>query len=152
LLATWSSVTGNEICIRYGRQRVVLWVMLSTMVVALLIGLSAAIGYGAAVAMCLLYNTMIYGDSSALTAGASGSAKPGQRGATLAVHSTLGYFGGFLGPLILGIILDLAGGESVFAWTLAFGHLAVIMVIGVVAISYLKPKDLSGDRHVNGME
>ena len=152
LLATWSSVTGNEICIRYGRQRVVLWVMLSTMVVALLIGLSAAIGYGAAVAMCLIYNTMIYGDSSALTAGASGSAKPGQRGATLAVHSTLGYLGGFLGPLILGIILDLAGGESVLAWTLAFGHLAVIMIVGVVAISYLKPKDLPGDRHVNGLE
>lgn len=152
LLATWSSVTGNEFCIRYGRQRVILWVMLSTMVVALLIGMSAAIGYGAAVAMCLIYNTMIYGDSSALTAGASGAAKPGQRGATLAVHSTLGYIGGFFGPLVLGIILDLAGGESVLGWTLAFGHLAVIMIVGVFAISYLKPKDLPGDRYVNGPE
>jgi len=151
LLGTWSSVTGNEICIRFGRQRVVLWVMVSTIVVAVVIGLSAAIGYGTAVALCLIYNSLIYGDSSALTAGASGSAKPGQRGATLAVHSTLGYLGGFLGPLFLGIILDLAGGESVIGWTLAFGHLAVVMIIGIVAIAYLKPKDLPGDHPVHGM-
>ena len=152
LVATWSSVTGNEMCIRYGRQRVVLWSIFATMIVALSIGYSAAIGYGAAVAMCLFYNILIYADSSALTAGASGSAKSGQRGATLAVHSTMGYLGGFLGPLVIGIILDFAGGESVLAWTLAFGHLAIIMIIGIIAMAYLKPKDLPGDRYVNGTE
>jgi MFS family permease len=102
--------------------------------------------------MCLFYNILIYADSSALTAGASGSAKPGQRGATLAVHSTMGYLGGFLGPLVIGIILDFAGGGSVLAWTLAFGHLAIIMIIGIIAMAYLKPKDLPGDRYVNGTE
>ena len=150
LLATWSSVAGNEFCIRFGRQRVILWVMMSTMAVAAIIGLFSAIGYGAAVILCILYSSLIYGDSSALTAGASGSAKPGQRGATLAVHSTLGHLGGFVGPLVIGIILDLAGGESVLGWTLAFGHLAIVMIVGVVAITYLKPKDLPGDHPVHG--
>jgi MFS family permease len=152
LVATWSSVTGNEMCIRFGRQRVILWTIFATMIVALSIGYSAAIGYGTAVVMCLIYTILIYADSSALTAGASGSARPGQRGATLAVHSTIGYIGGFLGPLVIGIILDLAGGGSVFAWTLAFGHLAVIMIVGIVAFIYLKPKDLLGDQYVNGTE
>ena len=64
----------------------------------------------------------------------------------------MGYIGGFLGPLAIGIILDLAGGASVFAWSLAFGHLAVIMIVGIVALAYLKPKDLPGDRYVNGMD
>lgn len=150
LVATWSSVTGNEMCIRFGRQRIIFWSMIAAMIVAASIGYSATIGYGAAVVMCLIYNIFIYLDSSALTAGASGSAKPGERGATLAVHSTMGYIGGFLGPLMIGIILDLAGGASVFGWTLAFGHLSVIMVVGVFAIGYLKPEDLAGDRTVKG--
>ncbi len=152
LVATWSSVTGNEMCIRYGRQRVILLTMFVTMIFAISIGYSATIGYGTAVVMCLIYTMAIYTDSSALTAGASGSAKPGQRGATLAVHSTMGYIGGFLGPLVIGIILDVAGGTSVVSWALAFGHLAVIMIVGIVAFAYLKPNDLLGDKYVNGTE
>jgi MFS family permease len=150
LLATWSSVTGNEICIRFGRQRVILLIMAATLVVAATIGLVSAVGYGAAVVLCIIYSSLIYGDSSALTAGASGNARPGQRGATLAVHSTLGHLGGFIGPLVIGIILDLAGGESVLGWTLAFGHLAIVMIFGIAAIAYLKPKDLPGDHSVHG--
>ncbi|NKB19824.1 MAG: MFS transporter [Alphaproteobacteria bacterium] len=150
LLATWSSVAGNELCIRFGRQQVVLWIMISTMMVAVTIGLFSAIGYGAAVVLSIIYSSLIYGDSSALTAGASGNAEPGQRGATLAVHSTFGHLGGFVGPLVIGIILDLAGSESVLGWTLAFGHLAIVMIVGIVAIAYLKPKDLPGDHPVHG--
>ena len=40
----------------------------------------------------------------------AGTAEPSRRGATLAVHSTLGYAGGFVGPLLIGYTLDLAGG------------------------------------------
>jgi hypothetical protein len=52
-------------------------------------------------------------DSTVRGGRSAGSAEPGQRGATLAVHSTLGYAGGFLGPLALGAVLDLLGGASV---------------------------------------
>src|SRR5438128_1695778 len=47
-------------------------------------------------ALVLVYAMLIWSDSSSLTAGSAGSAEPGRRGATLAVHSTLGYAGGFL--------------------------------------------------------
>ncbi len=72
------------------------------------IGFSAALPYAAAAALLVLvYAILIWSDSSSLTAGSAGSAEPGRRGATLAVHSTLGYAGGFLGPLALGVTLDL---------------------------------------------
>ena len=151
VLGTWSSVGGNELCIRLGRQRVVLAVMAVSVVFAVGIGWAAAVGYGLAVVLCLLYNVAVYADSSALTAGTSGSAEPGRRGATLAVHSTIGYIGGFLGPLVFGIVLDLAGGSGVTGWVLAFGHLAVVTPLGIAAVLYLRPFDLPGDRTVNGL-
>jgi MFS family permease len=150
VLGTWSSVGGNELCIRLGRQRVVVAVMAVAVICALGIGWTAAVGYGLAVAMCLMYNVAVYADSSALTAGTSGSAEAGRRGATLAVHSTIGYIGGFLGPLVFGVVLDLAGGADVTSWVLAFAHLAVITPLGVAAILYLRPYDLKGDRRING--
>ena len=116
---------------------------------AAVIGQTSGISYELALVACFMYQALVYTDSSALTAGTSGSAEPGKRGATLAVHSTMGYFGGFMGPLTIGVVLDLAGGESVMGWTLAFGHLAVIAVIGPIALWRLKPKDLPGDKPFN---
>jgi len=146
LLGTASSVLGNEMAIRFGRRRWIFAVMLASMTVAALVGFSAGVGYGAATAACLLYNVLIYADSSSLTAGTVGSAEPGRRGATLAVHAMLGYSGGFVGPLMLGVLLDVLGGETVQNWGIAFAHLAAIMVVGPAALRILKPKDLPGDR------
>jgi hypothetical protein len=97
----------------------------------------------------VLYAMLIWSDSSSLTAGSAGSAAPGQRGATLAVHSTLGYAGGFLGPLVLGAVLDwLGGGASVLGWGVAFGHVAAALLLGALAFVWLGPADLAGDRAV----
>jgi MFS family permease len=89
---------------------------------------------------------VIYADSSSLTAGSVGSAVPGKRGATLAVHAVMGYSGGFIGPLVLGVLLDMLGGETVMNWGFAFGHIAIVMMIGPLAIAILKPRALAGDR------
>jgi MFS family permease len=121
-------------------------IMLASMLIAAIVGFSSAWGYGVATAICLLYNAVIYADSSSLTAGTVGNADPERRGAALAVHAMLGYGGGFIGPLVMGLILDALGGESVLNWGLGFAHLAVIMVIGPVALKLLKPGDLKGDR------
>jgi MFS family permease len=140
------SVLGNEMAVRIGRQRWIMSVMLASMLVAAIVGFASAWGYGAATAICLLYNALIYADSSSLTAGTVGSADPQRRGAALAVHAMLGYGGGFIGPLVMGLILDALGGESVLNWGIGFAHLAVIMIIGPAALKLLKPRDLSGDR------
>jgi MFS family permease len=147
LLGVWASVTGNELSIRFGRRRLILIVMLAGMAVAAGLGFSAAVAYALAAAMVLVYAALIWADSSSLTAGAAGSAAPGQRGATLAVHSTLGYAGGFFGPLTLGFMLDLTGGgETAMSWGIAFAAIAAIMAIGPLAMIVLKPTGLAGDR------
>ena len=56
----------------------------------MLTGFGAALPYTGATMLVQLYAILIWSASSSLT-GSAGSAEPGQRGATLAVHSTLGY-------------------------------------------------------------
>ena len=146
LLGVWASVWGNELAIRFGRRRFILGTMLGSGALAAVIGFSAALPYAGAAALVLLYAMLIWSDSSSLTAGSAGSAEPGRRGATLAVHSTLGYAGGFLGPLALGAMLDLLGGASVLGWGLAFGHVTVALLLGTLAFVWLRPADLAGDR------
>lgn len=146
LLGTVSSVAGNEAARRFGRQRWILMVFSASIALALVVGFSAGLGYGAATAVCLVYNAVIYADSSSLTAGTVGSAEPGRRGATLAIHAMLGYGGGFVGPLTMGLLLDALGGETVTNWGIAFAHIAVVLMVGPLAIRILKPRDLPGDR------
>ena len=141
-----TSVGGNEMAIRFGRRRWILLIMGLCMALALVVGFSAHWGYAAAVGAFLLYNALIYADSAALTAGTVGSAEPARRGATMAVHATFGYFGGAVGPIVMGLLMGVPGDESVTDWGLAFGHLAVIMAVGPLALLLLKPKDLPGDR------
>jgi MFS family permease len=57
------------------------------------------------------------------------AADPARRGATMGLHSMCGYAGGFIGPLGVGLALDLAGGAP-WAWALAFGHLAPVGLAG----------------------
>jgi predicted MFS family arabinose efflux permease len=146
LLGVWASVWGNEAAIRIGRRRFVLGMLLASAAMAAGIGFSAALPYAGAAALVLVYAMLIWSDSSSLTAGSAGSAEPGRRGATLAVHSTLGYAGGFLGPLAFGVTLDLAGGAGVLGWGLAFGHVTLALLAGALAFVWLRPADLAGDR------
>jgi len=148
LVGVVSSVWGNELSIRLGRRRFVLGTMLTSAALAAVIGFSASLPYVGAAALVVLYAMLIWSDSSSLTAGSAGSAEPGRRGATLAVHSTLGYAGGFLGPLVLGATLDLLGGASVMGWGVAFGHVTVALLLGALAFMWLRPADLAGDRPV----
>ena len=146
LLGVWASVWGNELSIRFGRRRFIVATMLASAAMAGVVGFSAALPYAAAVALILVYAMLIWSDSSSLTAGSAGSAEPGRRGATLAVHSTLGYAGGFVGPIALGATLDLLGGASVIAWGVAFAHVTVAVLLGLLALVWLRPADLAGDR------
>jgi dipeptide/tripeptide permease len=94
----------------------------------------------------MVYGMIIWLDSSSLTAGAAGAADPARRGATLAVHSMLGYAGGFVGPLAIGWTLDLSGGMSPIGWGLAFSVIAVAMTLALGAFVAIRPNELEGDR------
>ena len=146
LVGTWASVAGNEVSIRLGRQRLVRLAMTSCVACGAVIGFLGPRSYPLAAALVLVYALLIWLDSSSLTAGAAGSADPSRRGATLALHSMAGYAGGFVGPLMIGWILDLTGGMSARGWGLAFLHVAVVALIGQLGFMALRPRDLAGDR------
>ena len=146
LLGTLTSIVGNEASIRFGRRRLVGAAMILSIVFAAMVGLAGPLSYWLAVVLIVAYGMVVWLDSSSVTAGAAGNAEPARRGATLAVHSTLGYAGGFVGPLIVGWTLDLAGGASPFAWAAAFLVVAAFMVAGLAAFLILRPAELAGDR------
>ncbi|HLQ26518.1 MAG TPA: MFS transporter [Acidiferrobacterales bacterium] len=125
LLGTPASIAGNELANRFGRRRVVLVTMLIS-ASAYLVGFTAGFSGWLAAVMMGVYFIAIMADSAALTAGAIGAAEPGRRGATMAVHSILGFGAGFVSPLVFGAVLDVAGGNSNrFAWGCAFATLGV---------------------------
>ena len=133
-----ASIVGNELAMRLGRVKVAAAVGLASMVLSLLIGFSATLPYVAVVGLCILYGILNYGDSAAITAGAVMAATPGQTGATMAVHSCVGFGGGFLGAVLFGVVLDLAGGsDRVTAWGLAFASLGIAAAIGPLALFML---------------
>ncbi len=146
LIATVTSVMGNEAAIRLGRRRLIAFALMASALCAALLGVFGPRSYMLSVALLLLYGGFISLDSASLTAGAAGSADPERRGATLAVHSMLGYAGGFLGPLVVGWILDLSGGKTPASWAFAYLMVAAITVMALVVFSLMRPQGLAGDR------
>jgi predicted MFS family arabinose efflux permease len=146
LIGTAASVLGNESAIRWGRRRLITLAMAASVVVSASIGFLGSLSYALAVGLLLVYGLVVWLDSSSLTAGAAGTAEPSRRGATLAVHSMLGYSGGFVGPLLIGYVLDLAGGMSRMAWGMAFLLVAVLMLLALAAFRLMRPRELAGDR------
>lgn len=140
------NIVGNELAMRFNRRRVISAVMLGSALMCFAIGLTPALSYGAVALFCLLHGGVVALDSVALTAGALGHAEPGYRGATMALHSMIGFGGGTLGPLAFGWVLDMAGGETPLGWWFAFAHMGVLALAGTVLMAVLKPPPIAGDR------
>jgi predicted MFS family arabinose efflux permease len=135
VLAMPASIMGNEAAIRYGRQRVIVWFMYIAGAIAIAIGL--AIGASPAILLALLfaYALAIPADSGALTSGMSASAVPTYRGATMALHSTVGFGLSAAGGWAVGLALDAGGGmDTQTGWLLAFLVMAVGGLLGPFAL------------------
>jgi MFS family permease len=139
LLSLPASVLGNEAALRYGRHRAITIVMIASAGVALIIGLNVTAHPLILLALVLLYGLTVPADSGALTSGTSASAVPTHRGATLALHSTVGFGLSALGAWLAGVTLDAAGGpEKPSAWLAVFALLAVGILIGPLALWWSK--------------
>ncbi|MFY0612062.1 MAG: MFS transporter [Hyphomicrobiaceae bacterium] len=140
-----ASVVGNECSIRWGRGRLIQAAMGGSIIFGATIGFIGPMSYLVAATMLIAYGMMIWLDSASLTAGTAGAAEPGRRGATLAVHSMLGYSGGFVGPLVIGWSLDL-NGVSPNGWGISFAIISLLMFVALVTFRHLNPRELPGDR------
>jgi len=134
MLGPVMSVSGNELAIRFGRQRVIFTFMTLSGLTACVLGFTAALPWILVfLIMCLHYGLML-GDSAALTSGAIASAPPGLRGASMAIYSLIGFSAAFLAPLVFGVVLDLAGGnKSTMAWGFAFASIGIFGALSPLA-------------------
>ena len=146
LIGTVASVTGNEIAIQLGRRRLIQTTILFSIILGATIGFIGSLSYSIAMTVLVIYGIIIWLDSSSLTAGSAGAADPSRRGQTLAIHSMMGYAGGFIGPLVIGWTLDLAGGMSLKGWGLAFMMVAILNTVALIIFWQLRPRELEGDR------
>ena len=125
-----ASIFGNELAMRHGRERLIWKAMLASGALTCALGFASFLPWYALAGLIVLHMCLIMGDSSALTAGVVTRAGESIRGATMAVHSMLGFGAGFVAPLVFGVALDLAGGKaSALAWSLAFTSLGAGAIV-----------------------
>jgi predicted MFS family arabinose efflux permease len=135
LLSFPASILGNEAALRFGRHRAIAAVMIVSAAVALAIGASATAVPLLLLMLILIYAVTIPADSGALTSGMSASAVPAQRGATMALHTTVGFGLSAAGAWAVGVALDAAGGPaSSTGWLTAFAVLAAGSLLGPLAL------------------
>lgn len=135
VLAMPASILGNEAAIRYGRQRVIAWFMCIAGAIAIAIGLATSASPAILLALLLVYALAIPADSGALTSGMSASAAPAYRGATMALHSTVGFGLSAAGGWAIGVALDAGGGmDTRSGWLLAFIVMGAGGLLGPLAL------------------
>jgi MFS family permease len=123
-----ASIVGNELAMRHGRERLIWKAMLASGMLTCALGFASFLPWYALAALAALHLVLVMGDSSALTAGVVTRAEERIRGATMAVHSMLGFGAGFVAPLVFGVVLDLAGGGP-HAWGLGFASLGAGAIV-----------------------
>ena len=139
LLGMISSIIGNELAIRMGRTLVVVATMFLSAVLAVVIGNSIGLSATMLVMLVLVYGCFVTGDSASITTGLIESSVKENRGVTMAVHSSLGFIGSFLGPIGFGIVLNAFGGhKSSDAWFWAFSSTGFVLIIGPLILLFLQ--------------
>lgn len=141
ILAMPASIFGNEAAIRFGRHRAIAAVMIASALVAIAIGLVAGASPWLLLPLLVVYAITVNGDSGALTSGMAGAADPAFRGATMAMHSTIGFGLSAAGAWGIGVALDAAGGPmSASGWLAAFCVLALGIAIGPLALLWSRSR------------
>ena len=139
LLGMPSSVIGNELALRYGRTRIVISIMCISAFLAIVVGNSIGLAAPLLIALVLVYGCFVTGESASITTGAIESASQENRGVTMAVHSSIGFIGSFLGPIGFGMVLNAFGGHnSSHAWFWAFASTGVVLLIGPILLLFLR--------------
>lgn len=135
VLAMPASMAGNEVAIRLGRHRAITGVMVCAGTIGAMIGLAAGGSPALLLVLVVAYSLAIPADSGALTSGMSAAAEPANRGATMALHSTIGFGLTAAGGWAFGVALDAGGGiSSPLGWSAGFALMAAGGLLGPLAL------------------
>jgi MFS family permease len=145
LIAMWTNVAGAELASRHGRRRVVSLIMAGSALLACATGFSASRPYALVATLCVVYSLFVQGDSAALYAGTLDGVAPGRRGATLAVHSLVGFVTAALGSLAVGLVLDATGGgKTPASWGIAFVAIGMGSAVGPAILAFAARRERPG--------
>ncbi|MBU3602717.1 MFS transporter [Polynucleobacter sp. AM-25C3] len=129
-----SSILGNEIALRMGRQNWICFVMAMSALFGVALALSTGQSWWIIVALAVGHTIFIMADSATLTAGLVVSAQENIKGAAMGLHSLMGFGGGLLGPAIFGFVLDVTGSRaSQISWVWAY---AAVVIWGILFVIY----------------
>lgn len=126
-----ATLLGGELAVRLGRRRLVLvGIILSSTGTLALPWVGSILGYAAAAMALIIVMGLAYLDSPAMTASLVANAPEGRAGAAMGLLTSFGFAGGFFGPWIVGVVLDVVGQHSTSGWALAFASVAAAGVMG----------------------
>jgi MFS family permease len=129
-----SSILGNEIALKMGRQKWICFVMVMSAIFGIALAVSTGQSWWLIVALAIGHAIFIMADSATLTAGLVVSAQENIKGAAMGLHSLMGFGGGLLGPAIFGFVLDLTGSRSSqISWIWAY---VAVVVWGILFVIY----------------
>ena len=136
-----SSIFGNELAIRFGRHRAITTIMTLSSITALAIGFAAGSSPVLLLSLLAVYAVTVPADSGALTSGMTSAAEPAFKGATMALHSTVGFGLSALGAWGMGAAIDAADGPArPDAWLFGFGLLGLFSFLGPLALTWSRSR------------
>lgn len=142
LVAMWASVGGAELANKFGRLPVLRIIMWGSALYACILGFLSFLPYVVLAILCMGYFLFVQGDSATLHTAVIRSAPMEERGLTMAFQSLIGFAGAFVGPLVVGLVLDLTGGEaSSISWIAAFCSMGLVVALGPIIIQFYKATD-----------
>ncbi|MAQ07380.1 MAG: MFS transporter [SAR116 cluster bacterium] len=117
----FASIWGAQFCIGKNRAYVVSNMGLICFFISIITVLTFLINLWLALLFLFIYNIFIIMDSGSLTTGTVVNGSSVDRGSRLALHSIVGFFGGALGGPVVGLCLDIFGGENnMMGWIFGF--------------------------------
>jgi MFS family permease len=127
LIGVPASMFSGEMANRYGREIVIRVAMVVSVCVGLAVAFTTTGPLWLIAALALAYGMAGYADTGTINTATVAAAETNVRGATMALHASVGFTGGILGSLAIGATLEAAGGkDSAHAWTAAF----LVMAMG----------------------
>jgi predicted MFS family arabinose efflux permease len=150
LIGVPASLAGAELSARVNRRTLIVTVMMLSSASSFAFGLSSMTNWTLILIAALFYSAIVSADSAALTSGLVAVAPPESRGTAMAIYSTCGFAAASAGSAMVGSILDLAGGESVASWTVAFSVLGTANLLS--AGLFIRGTRLVDDRRKAGSE
>lgn len=138
-LGMFSSIVGARIVDYFGRIKMIRYLMLMSFLVGTTLGFLANLPFSFLLMVAAIYSGLLMFDSAVLTTSTVEAATDNTRGATLAIHSVFGIFGAFLGPIVVGFVLDIFGGvESYKGWQFGCITMASGSLVGLVLLLMMR--------------